>query len=436
MTKRSINKILVILAAIAVVGMRAAAPAPAADAPSLHGFVEADIGLKVNDDKLAAKNGCNMAEERAEFRLRYFPDELAILKQWNTEIFFKADVLMDEYTEQPKWWGPRELYIAFTPFSFADVKIGEQILTWGTGDYIFINDQFPKDYVSFIIGRDDEYLKLPSYAGRLTLSNKFASLDLAAIPAFTPNNVPKGKRISFFDPLFGRVVGTQSDRYFVEPPMKINNTEAAARLYGTVNSYEWALYYNHGFYKSPAGYKNQQAGELYYPELDVYGASIQGPLPVIGGIANFETGLLNSKEDDYAKNRLVQDSTMQYLVGYKRGFKNDFEAGLQCYIIQMMHYTAYKNSLLPGDLKDDKIYQQYTLRLTKLFANQTVNASLFVFYSPVDKDAYLRPSLSWKATDAWSIVIGGNIFLGNQDNADWGQFKGDSNIYSRLRYSY
>ncbi|OGW76864.1 MAG: hypothetical protein A3K16_00945 [Omnitrophica bacterium RIFCSPLOWO2_01_FULL_45_24] len=436
MTKRSINKILVILAAIAVVGMRAAAPAPAADAPSLHGFVEADIGLKVNDDKLAAKNGCNMAEERAEFRLRYFPDELAILKQWNTEIFFKADVLMDEYTEQPKWWGPRELYIAFTPFSFADVKIGEQILTWGTGDYIFINDQFPKDYVSFIIGRDDDYLKLPSYAGRLTLSNKFASLDLVAIPAFTPNNVPKGKRISFFDPLFGRVVGTQSDRYFVEPPMKINNTEAAARLYGTVNSYEWALYYNHGFYKSPVGYKNQQAGELYYPELDVYGASIQGPLPVIGGIANFETGLLNSKEDDYAKNRLVQDSTMQYLVGYKRGFKNDFEAGLQCYIIQMMHYTAYKNSLLPGDLKDDKIYQQYTLRLTKLFANQTVNASLFAFYSPVDKDAYLRPSLSWKATDAWSIVIGGNIFLGNQDNADWGQFKGDSNIYSRLRYSY
>ena len=435
MTKRSINKILVILAAIAVVGMRAAAPAPAADAPSLHGFVEADIGLKVNDDKLAAKNGCNMAEERAEFRLRYFPDELAILKQWNTEIFFKADVLMDEYTEQPKWWGPRELYIAFTPFSFADVKIGEQILTWGTGDYIFINDQFPKDYVSFIIGRDDDYLKLPSYAGRLTLSNKFASLDLVAIPAFTPNNVPKGKRISFFDPLFGRVVGTQSDRYFVEPPMKINNTEAAARLYGTVNSYEWALYYNHGFYKSPVGYKNQQAGELYYPELDVYGASIQGPLPVIGGIANFETGLLNSKEDDYAKNRLVQDSTMQYLVGYKRGFKNDFEAGLQCYIIQMMHYTAYKNSLLPGDLKDDKIYQQYTLRLTKLFANQTVNASLFAFYSPVDKDAYLRPSLSWKATDAWSIVIGGNIFLGNQDNADWGQFKGDSNIYSRLRYS-
>jgi hypothetical protein len=408
----------------------------ASETPKLHGFVETGIGLKVNDDKLAAKNGYNMAEQRAQFKLRYFPDELDILKQWNTEIFFKTDVLIDEYTEQPKWWGPRELYIAFTPVSFADVKIGEQILTWGTGDYIFINDQFPKDYVSFIIGRDDDYLKLPSYAGRLTLSGKLASLDLVAIPAFTPNNVPDGSRVSYYDPLFGCVVGTQGERYLREPPMQIENTEVAARLYGTMNSYEWALYYNHGYYKNPVGYKNQQTGELYYPELDVYGASIQGPVPIVGGIANFEAGLLSSKEDDYAKNRLVQDSTMQYLLGYKRGFKNDFEVGAQYYLIQMLHYTAYKNSLIAGDSQDDKVYQQFTLRLTKLFANQTVNASIFVFYSPIDHDTYLRPSLSWKATDAWSLVVGSNVFLGNQNNADWGQFKGNSNIYCRLRYSY
>jgi len=429
----NIKRILLVLLAAAIC---AGTHAFASEIPKLHGFVETDIGLKVNDDKLAAKNGYNMAEQRAQFKLRYFPDELAILKQWNTEIFFKTDVLIDEYTEQPKWWGPRELYIAFTPVSFADVKIGEQILTWGTGDYIFINDQFPKDYVSFIIGRDDDYLKLPSYAGRLTLSGKLASLDLVAIPAFTPNNVPDGSRVSYYDPLFGCVVGTQGERYLREPPMQIENTEVAARLYGTMNSYEWALYYNHGYYKNPVGYKNQQTGELYYPELDVYGASIQGPVPIVGGIANFETGLLSSKEDDYAKNRLVQDSTMQYLVGYKRGFKNDFEVGAQYYLIQMLHYTAYKNSLIAGDSQDDKVYQQFTLCLTKLFANQTVNASIFVFYSPIDHDTYLRPSLSWKATDAWSLVVGSNVFLGNQNNSDWGQFKGNSNLYCRLRYSY
>ena len=159
-------------------------------------------------------------------------------------------------------------------------------------------------------------------------------------------------------------------------------------------------------------------------------------MPVLGGIANVETGLLSSREDDYGKNRLVQGSTMQYLAGYRRSFKHDFEAGVQYYVIQLLHYPTYKDSLLPGDLQEDRIYQQFTLRLTKLFANQTVIASVFTFYSPTDNDVYMRPSVTWKATDAWRLVVGGNIFFGSQNNADYGQYKGDSNVYGRLRYSF
>lgn len=408
----------------------------AADLPKLHGFVEAACGLKVYDDKKAAKNGCNMAEQRFEFKLRYFPDEIAVLEEWNTEVFFKTDILIDEYTEQPTWWGPRELYAACTPLEWLDLKIGEQILTWGTGDYIFINDQFPKDYESFLIGRDDDYLKLPSYAARATIFTDAASFDLVAIPCFTPNRVPTGERLSFFDPLFNRIVGSESDRYFHEPAWRIDNTEVAARAYGTMKSYEWALYYNRGFYKSPVGYLNQATGELFYPPLDVYGASIRGPVPKVGGIANIEAGYLDSRDNANGKNRLVQNSTMQYLIGYRRGFKNDFEVGLQWYIIEMLNYKAYKNGLLGGDPQDDEFYHQFTLRLTKLFANQTVIASLFTFYSPTDKDVYMRPVLTWSVTDNWRLVTGANIIFGRQDNGDWGQFQGNSNIYGRLRYSF
>ena len=44
-------------------------------------------------------------------------------------------------------------------FNNANVKIGRQILTWGTGDFVFINDLFRKDWQSFFNGRDDRYLK-------------------------------------------------------------------------------------------------------------------------------------------------------------------------------------------------------------------------------------------------------------------------------------
>ena len=58
----------------------------------------------------------------------------------------------------------RELNILFTPIDIMDVKAGRQILTWGTGDLLFINDLFPKDWNSFLLGRDEEYLKAPSDA--------------------------------------------------------------------------------------------------------------------------------------------------------------------------------------------------------------------------------------------------------------------------------
>ncbi len=58
----------------------------------------------------------------------------------------------------------REASLVFSPSADTDVKVGRQILTWGTGDLVFINDLFPKDWVSFFIGRDVEYLKAPSDA--------------------------------------------------------------------------------------------------------------------------------------------------------------------------------------------------------------------------------------------------------------------------------
>ena len=73
----------------------------------------------------------------------------------------------------------REGYISYYPSSFYEIKAGRQVLTWGTGDLIFINDRFPKDYESFYSGRDMEYLKVPSDAVKISfLSSGSTSLIL------------------------------------------------------------------------------------------------------------------------------------------------------------------------------------------------------------------------------------------------------------------
>ncbi len=62
------------------------------------------------------------------------------------------------------------------------ITLGRQILTWGTGDLVFINDLFPKDWVSFFIGRDVEYLKAPSDALKVSAFSSWANLDLVYTP--------------------------------------------------------------------------------------------------------------------------------------------------------------------------------------------------------------------------------------------------------------
>lgn len=44
----------------------------------------------------------------------------------------------------------RSLNVAFRPSDVLDVKIGRMVSTWGTGDLVFINDMFPKDWQSFL----------------------------------------------------------------------------------------------------------------------------------------------------------------------------------------------------------------------------------------------------------------------------------------------
>jgi len=430
-----IIKSLKIITLASVFAMICASTALAGDLPRIHGFAENSIGVRVTEDGKTNKRGYNMLEQRMRFKLSYYPDEIEALENWNTEIMFKADILADEYTEKFSF-NIRELYAFFSPLSFIDLKIGEQVLTWGTGDYMFVNDLFPKDYVSFLIGRDDEYLKRPSYAGRATFFSRIAAMDVVVIPFFTPNKIVKGDRLSFYDPLRGGIVGRVSDRQLLEPPTQFENTEIAARLYGTFRSYEWAGYYFHGFYKNPMGYKEELNSQLYYPQLDVYGGSVRGPIPFIGGIGNVELGYYDSKEDTAGKDRLIPNPGIKYLAGYKKAFKHDFEIGVQYFVEQMLYYDNYKESLLNTDSQDDAIYQQLTLRLTKLMANQTLRLSCFVFYSPVDNDIYARPVLVWDATDKWKISLGGNIFLGKQTNADYGQYVGNNNIYMRVRYSF
>ncbi len=406
----------------------------AADLPEWHGFVEQAFGGRMSRESLTKHDDYTMLEQRLQLKTRYAITGENVLSRWNGVVTYKGDFTLDEYFQTTGSYEAREFNLAFSPAGMVDIKAGRQVLTWGTGDYLFINDLFPKDYVSFYIGRDDEYLKKPTDALRISLYPKIANIDFALIPHFTPNTVPEGDRLSFFDSFQGGIAGRESERNAVKPAAQGSNIQYALRLYRTFGSTEGALYYYRGSDPSPRSYLDEANRQLFYERLDAYGASVRRPFA--GGIANMEFGYYRSRQDTSGNNRLIENSMLKWLAGYDRDLGNDLKVGLQYFFEQKLDYTDYKSALLPNDYSWDEYRHLLTQRITKLYKNQTVMVGLFNFWSPSDKDGYARATCSYDISDQWKFVFGVNIPWGEDDITDFGMMKRDKNAFVRLRYSF
>lgn len=386
----------------------------------VHGFYEMRAGYRTRKDKY--QKDMSIMENRLQLDLSSYLD-------W-CDLKFKGDLIGDLVTEDADF-RIREAFIFTRPGQFTDLKVGRQILTWGTGDLVFINDLFPKDWQSFFIGRDTEYLKAPSDAAKVSFFSDLANLDIVYTPEFDPDRFIKGERISYWNSNLGRLAGQDVIVHTDRPNRWFRDDEIAARLYKNINNYELAFYGYRGYWKSPGG--RNMAGKAIFPDLNVYGASIRGN--VGKGIGNLELGYYESADDKSGKNPLVNNSELRYLVGYTQEIGKDFTAGVQYYIEQMLDYSRYKANL-PGGPARDRNRHLTTIRLTKLLMNQNLRCSLFTYYSPTDKDVYMRPNINYKATDNLTVEAGANIFFGDYPNTFFGQFQNNTNLYTAIRYSF
>ena len=327
----------------------------------------------------------------------------------------------------------REANVVVSPAANVDIKAGRQILTWGTGDLLFINDLFPKDFVSFFIGRDEAYLKAPSDALKVSYFSSWANLDVVYTPRFDADRFIDGSRLSFFDAAQGRIVGRNAVVRVERPDDWFEDDEWALRLYSNFGAYELALYGYDGFWKSPAGF-DPITGRATFPRLSVYGVSLRGP--VGPGIANIEFGRYDSRDDPTGDDPLIRNGEARFLVGYEQELARNFTLGAQYYLERMFDYEAYRETLPPGVPPRDELRRLITARVTWLTLNQNLAWSLFVFYSQSDEDSYARPKVHYKVDDHWSTELGGNLFNGKKEHTFFSQFRDNDNVYAALRYGF
>jgi hypothetical protein len=387
-----------------------------------HGFYEVRGGYRLQNDPY--QKDMSIMEARYQF-------DLFSMRDWG-DIQLKGDVYGDLVTEEGVF-DLREANVFTRPTDYMDVKFGRQILTWGTGDLFFINDLFPKDWQSFFIGRDTEYLKAPSDAVKVSFFHDWANLDVVYTPEFDADRLITGERISYWSTTLGSRAGRDATIGTDKPNSFFEDDEVALRLYRNIRSYELAFYGYWGFWKSPGGF-NMATGKAIFPELSVYGMSLRGA--VGKGIGNVEIGYYDSLEDRRGTDWSINNSEMRYLVGYSQEIAQDLTAGVQYNVEQMLSYGNYLASLPSGNPVRDEFRHVTSLRLTKLLMNQNLRLSLFTYYSPSDEDVYMRPIANYKASDNLAIEIGSNIFFGDEPHTFFGQFQNNTNAYLGVRYSF
>lgn len=406
----------------------ALAPVTSARAQTaVHGFVQGNYALRAADADCPSSFDCGVmrAEERLQLKLDHASSDGRAGALARVDLFhdaLRADAGVDV----------RELSADVNLGRFS-ARLGRQVVTWGLGELLFINDVFPKDWVAFLTGAPLEYLKLGSDALRLGIYPPFANAEVVVSPVLQPDRVPSGSPLFFFDPM-----PAVTDRTTERPAVDLGNVQVSARLYRGVGRFEVALYASRGFYGTPGARPDNPAAPgrliLFYPQLATYGASLQGP--VLGGLLSLESGYYESLQDRAGTDPSIENSQARGLLAYQLQPWTDGSLSVQYYVEAMMKHDAYGASLPPGLPARDRYRHVTSVRLRQLGLHQTLQLGFFGLVSPSDQDLYLNPSVRYQVTDELWAEAGGNVFSGQEPHTFFGQFEKNSHVYVTARYAF
>jgi len=405
------------------------------EAPSIRGFLQGQGAVRTtgSDDSVV------LAEERLQLESEYYHD----FEDWGSvNLFGKIDGIVDETdrlndsNDHIDWdVDIRELFLGYS-WESLDLRIGRQIITWGIADRIFINDVFPKSWVSFYSGRPLEYLKIGSDGLKLNYyPEDIADFELVVLPFFEHDDFPDGDRLIVFDP----APGLPKD---FDEPDNFENIQLGLRIRKTMLEIDWNLYAYRGFYTTQGnGFRfrtdsNGLPRELVYtfPRLHTYGFTAQRSL--LDGLAGLEAAYYDSVDDQDGDNPYIENSQTRVLGAYEKEVAEALTIGVQYELEWMLHYDKYRDNNPQGSPVRHEYTQFVTLNVKQLLLHDTLVLSFFTIYGIKDAEVFLNPEVKYHVSDTWWVSLGFNTIESEKQNTRIGQFDRDDNVYFIARYQF
>lgn len=393
------------------------APLAARAEVALSGFVQQNTAFNTvaaNPDGRHYK----WLEERAQLKLD------ATGGAWR--LLAKGDFAWDHLGRQDQS-ELREAYVDYTAGHW-DMRIGRQVITWGLGDLVFVNDVFPKDHEALFAGRPLEYLKRGVDAVKLGAYPELANFELMLAPNFRESRIPDARRFHLYDPM-----PAVTTRETIKP----GQGELGLRIYRDLTGWDTALYLYRGFARTPSMRPDSMTAptkiSTFYPQLSVYGASVSGR--VGDGVLGLEAAYYDSRQDRSGSDFAVPNSQTRLLAGYQIQPVEDLSLSVQYYTERMHDYDAYRAALPAGFPVDKRWGHTVTARLTQFFLHQTLRLSVYAAYNASNGDHFVNPELRYSFTDRIWGAVGANLY-GGKPWGQFGQLARDDNLYLQLRYEF
>ena len=335
----------------------------------------------------------------------------------------------------------RELYLDLY-FNSVDIRVGKQQIVWGKADGVFITDIVsPLNLTEFLLPDFDEIRK-----GVLALKSDFYigasnSIEAIVIPLFTPTTRPDTNSIWYIEPTFPvppTFDWSQSDikpslensEFFLKYSMMGSNVD-----FDVMGGYTWddnpSMHVKKDVKLDPTTGKPVLTGITVTPKynrLTVVGGSASGDIKgvILRGEMAFYDGKLFQTEDPFAVDALIEKQYLNYVVGI------DFNIG------SVKMSTQYiQKVILDYDTKmiEDQFANTATALVHYDMFRETLHLDLFSYIGLDKGDALIRPKVTYDFDDSFSLLLGSNIFVGNEDG-QFGQYSDNSMMYVKVKYNF
>ncbi len=356
------------------------------------------------------------------------------------KVAFKANPMLYLNNSNDLSFNMREIYTDLYFKSF-DLRIGKQQVVWGKSDGVFITDIVsPLNLTEFLLPDFDE-IRTGVLAAKLDYYIGSGTLEAIWIPLFTPTTRPNESSPFYIPPTFMAPPSFDWSNSEIKPSLE--NSEMFLK-YATMTSivdfelmagYTWddnpSMHVQKNFLKDSASGTPSLIGLNISPEhhrLAVAGGafSTQVKSAIFRGEVAYYTGKHFQTRDPNAVDALIEKDYLHYLVGVDYSIKG---LNLSAQFIQeaIMDYDDLMNT--------SEMQSTMTFRAQYNLLRETLHLELFSYIGLTNEDALIRPKITYDFDDSFSILLGSNIFVGNESGR-FGQYHDNSMIYAKIKYNF